>query len=176
MKHNFAPTIYKTLTFILVEFYWEVETRDLMLRHFIYLFKKLEKIPIAILCEPLLKQVQISQYHANSFNVFDFEFFQVIAYHKKLNVQTSLLLMDALTKIALSNLYYAKVSIGTLKALIMRFSKNLEMLQHWKMSFTQIVASLVNTEVTLIQHRLAKPEGKNQFFQRMARGERNRPK
>lgn len=55
IKHNFAPIIYKTLTFILVEFYWEVETRDLMLRHFIYLFKKLEKIPVAILSEPLLK-------------------------------------------------------------------------------------------------------------------------
>ena len=72
--------------------------------------------------------MQISQYHANSFNVFDFEFFQVLAYHKKLNLQTALLLMDALTKIALSNLYYAKVSITTLKTLIMRFSKNLEML------------------------------------------------
>ena len=60
MRHKFAPTIYKTLTFILVEFYWEVEPRDLVIRHFIYLFKKLETIPIAILCEPLLKQVQIS--------------------------------------------------------------------------------------------------------------------
>ena len=74
-KHAQAPTLYKTLTFILVEFYWEVEIRDMMLRHFIYLFKKLDSIPVAILCEPLLKQVQISQYHATSFNVFDFDFF-----------------------------------------------------------------------------------------------------
>lgn len=86
IKHHTAPTIFKTLTFILVEFYWEIEIRDLMLRHFISLFKKLETIPVAILCEPLLKQVQISQYHATSFNVFDFEFFQVVAYHKKLTM------------------------------------------------------------------------------------------
>ena len=85
-KNKIAPTIYKTLTFILVEFYWEVDTRDLMLRHFMYIFKKIEQIPVAILCEPLLKQVQISQYHATSFNVFDFEFFQVVAHHKKLNI------------------------------------------------------------------------------------------
>ena len=74
-RHQVAPLLYKTLTFILVEFYWEVEIRDLMLRHFIYIFKKLDNIPVAILCEPLLKQVQISQYHATSFNVFDFDFF-----------------------------------------------------------------------------------------------------
>lgn len=54
-KHQSAPTLYKTLTFILVEFYWEVEIRDLMVRHFIYLYKKLDTIPVAILCEPLLK-------------------------------------------------------------------------------------------------------------------------
>jgi len=94
-----------------------------MVRHFIYLYKKLDTIPVAILCEPLLKQVQISQYHATSFNVFDFEFFQVVSYHRKLNIQTALLLMEALTKIALSSVYYAKISLQTLKTLIMRFSK-----------------------------------------------------
>ena len=60
VKHTMAPLLYKTLTFILVEFYWELEIRDLMLRHFIFLFKKMDNIPVAILCDPLLKQVQIS--------------------------------------------------------------------------------------------------------------------
>lgn len=60
IRHTYAPIIYKTLTFILVEFYWEIDMRDMMLRHFIFLFKKSESIPVAILCEPLLKQVQIS--------------------------------------------------------------------------------------------------------------------
>ena len=55
VKHTVAPMLYKTLTFILIEFYWEIEIRDMMLRHFIYLFKKLDTIPVAILCEPLLK-------------------------------------------------------------------------------------------------------------------------
>lgn len=50
-----APFVYKTLTFLLVEFYWEIEIREMMLKHFVYLFKKLETIPISILCEPLLK-------------------------------------------------------------------------------------------------------------------------
>ena len=52
-----APMLYKTLTFILVEFYWEIDIRELMLTHFVSLFKRVDSIPVAILCEPLLKQV-----------------------------------------------------------------------------------------------------------------------
>jgi len=54
-KHPFAPTIYKTLTFLLVEFYWEIDVRELMLKHFIDLYQNIDSIPINILSEPLLK-------------------------------------------------------------------------------------------------------------------------
>ena len=54
-RHNLAPTVYKTLTFLLVEFYWEIDVRELMLKHFIDLFNDFETIPVNILCEPLLK-------------------------------------------------------------------------------------------------------------------------
>jgi hypothetical protein len=54
-RHNFAPTVYKTLTFLLVEFYWEIDVRELMLKHFIDLYNDFETIPVNILCEPLLK-------------------------------------------------------------------------------------------------------------------------
>ena len=42
VRNPVAPTLYKTLTFILVEFYWEIEVRQMMLKHFMYLFKKAE--------------------------------------------------------------------------------------------------------------------------------------
>ena len=174
VKHSLAPTIYKTLTFILVEFFWEIEIRDLMLRHFIYLFKKLDTIPVAILCEPLLKQVQISQYPSTAFNVFDFEFFQVVAYHKKLNLSTALLMMDSLTKVALSSVYYSKVAVLTMRAIIMRFSKQPEMHTHWKESFRQMISSLINIETTLTQHNLAAKEDKSVFFNRLAGQDRGR--
>lgn len=37
-RHSFAPTLLKTLTFLLVEFYWEIDVRELMLKHFIDLY------------------------------------------------------------------------------------------------------------------------------------------
>ena len=83
-RHPEAPTIYKTLTFLLVEFYWEIDVREMMLKLFINLFDKRDNIPINILTEPLLKQIEISQYHISSFNVFDFEFFRYIAQNQKL--------------------------------------------------------------------------------------------
>lgn len=54
-KNQFAPLFYKTLTFLMVEFYWEVEIREIMLKHVMQLFTEIPTIPIAILCEPLLK-------------------------------------------------------------------------------------------------------------------------
>lgn len=122
-RNAFAPTVYKTLTFLLIEFYWEVEVREMMLRHFIYLFKTDEAMPIKILCEPLLKQIEISQYHAASFNIFDFEFFQLVAGHSKLNIQTALLLMDSMTKVALTSVGYQNLAMRQLITLLQRFSE-----------------------------------------------------
>jgi hypothetical protein len=140
-----APTVYKTLTFLLIEFYWETEIRDMMLKHFMYLFTVVDTIPVAILCEPLLKQVSISQYHAS--NVFDFDFFALVASHRKLKVQTALMMQDTLTKIALTNVFYARAAINVLSTLLLRFSKSPEQLAHWKQSFQNIASTLVNIEL-----------------------------
>lgn len=54
-RHSFAPIIYKTLAFLLVEFYWEIDVREMMLTNFISLYENFDIIPVNILCEPLLK-------------------------------------------------------------------------------------------------------------------------
>lgn len=45
-KHHYAPNIYKTLTFLLVEFYYEVDMREMMLGLFINLFKQAADMPV----------------------------------------------------------------------------------------------------------------------------------
>jgi hypothetical protein len=59
-KLQSAPSLYKTLTFLLIEFYWEIDVREVMLKHFVDLYKNYESIPIMILLEPLLKQIEVS--------------------------------------------------------------------------------------------------------------------
>lgn len=46
----------------------------------------------------------------------------------------------------------------------MRFSKQPEMLTHWKQSFRQMIQSLINMETSLVQHELAAKEDKTDFF------------
>jgi hypothetical protein len=133
-KHASAPILYKTLTFLLVEFYWEIEVRELMLKHFVELYLNFDSIPINILCEPLLKQIEISQYHPSSFNVFDFEFFNSIATHKKLSIALAMLLLDSLSKIALSSVFYQQPAAQIITSIMIRFQDAPELFEHWKES------------------------------------------
>ena len=86
------------------------------------------------------------------------------------------MLLDALTKIALASVFYATVSLSTMKTIIMRFSKQPEMLAHWKESFRTMLTSLVNMETTLTQHFIAAKEDKDVFFNRLAQQTRGRRK
>lgn len=131
-KHQIAPTIYKTLTFLLVEFFWEVDVRELMLKHFIEVYTYIDSIPINILSEPLLKQIEISQYHASSFNVFDFEFFYSLANHKKLTLPSAMLLLDSLSKIALTSVFYHNPAVNIISTLMVRFQHESELYEHWR--------------------------------------------
>jgi hypothetical protein len=57
------------------------------------------------------------------------------------------MMTDTLTKIALSNVFYAQVSITVLVTIMMRFSKAQEQLIHWRQSFRNIVTTLFNIEL-----------------------------
>jgi len=59
-RNQMAPLIYKALTFILIDCYMILDLREETLKNFIALFQKHQNIPIGILCEPLLKQIQIN--------------------------------------------------------------------------------------------------------------------
>jgi hypothetical protein len=94
--------LYKAMTFVLIESYLNIELRESLLKNFIHLFKAHPNIPVAILCEPLLKQIMInlekqdSIYQKNTnflqpnseifaLNTTDFELFLSIANHPKIN-------------------------------------------------------------------------------------------
>lgn len=59
-KNKFAPVIYKALTFLLIDGYSNQDFRDEMLKNFIMMFSANPNVPIAILCEPYLKQIKIN--------------------------------------------------------------------------------------------------------------------
>ena len=54
-KNPIAMTIYKTLTFFLIENHAENDVREFILRHFVTIFDKFPSIPVEILLEPFIK-------------------------------------------------------------------------------------------------------------------------
>lgn len=151
--HKSAAIIFKTLTFLLIEFYWEVDIREIMLGYFITILQD-HTLPIDTVCDPILKQLEVSEYHQASFNVFDFEFFDFISSHSQLSLQSGLLLMTALSKIALSSVIFQQIAIRIMIKLMQRYNNRIELVQTWQSNSKNILTTLVAIQSKLLMHRI----------------------
>lgn len=102
-KRPFAPTIYKALTFSVVELYQLDHIRCFIEENFSLIFKKNPTIPIGILIDPLVKQIQIGDSDKSEFNIFDFQFFYLLTSHPKLISKNALQLLDILAQVLLND-------------------------------------------------------------------------
>lgn len=65
------------------------------------------KIPISIVLEPLVKQLQIGENDTYIYNSQDFSFFAKLANHPTLNPNQALILIDTMAKIYINDFAYA---------------------------------------------------------------------
>lgn len=79
-KNMSAPVIYKSLIFTMIESFNGNLIREHYFKNFSYLFQTVPSIPIGLLVEPLMKTVM---HTLVTFTTFDYDFFQVLAYHPK---------------------------------------------------------------------------------------------
>ena len=122
-KSNFAPVIYRTLTFLLVETYNISEIRQFIQDNFTLIFKKTENIPIGILVEPYIKRLQVNDV---ALEVFDFEFLIIVSQYPTLTLKQGIQIIDLLGKSYLNDLVYSKLSGVPFTYLASRFiSQNL---------------------------------------------------
>ncbi|OMJ93856.1 hypothetical protein SteCoe_3045 [Stentor coeruleus] len=118
-RNPFAPIIYKTLTFYLVENYRDSLIREFILQNFKTLFESAQSIPIGILLEPLIKQFQITQ--DLECNTIDFEFFISISKHPRLTLKHAVQAMDILGKIYMSQRAFIKSAAMPFMTIAQRF-------------------------------------------------------
>ena len=85
--------------------------------------------------------------------MFDFEFFNVVALHPRLTAPIAVLLVDTLSKIALSSVFYVQVAMKNLKIVVDRFATTTEMLEFWKVQFRSMMSVIINIETRFDQHR-----------------------
>jgi len=107
-RDSFAPIVYKILTFSLVENYSNPPLREFILANFSILLKHNSNIPIGILLDPLLKQMQVSD--LEEINIVDFDFCLTIAKHPKLNVKNAIQGLDLLGKLYLSSAGFGRAA------------------------------------------------------------------
>ena len=80
-RNRFAPIIYKTLTFLLIKNHHEIYTLEYFLKQFSRIFKQIKTIPVAILLETMIKQINLTGNVSYKFNTFDFQFFKGLTQH-----------------------------------------------------------------------------------------------
>ena len=97
-KSPYALPIYKSLTFALVENYHRAALRELILYNFKEIFNYCASIPISILLDPLFKQIVSSEDTLSTLDLAEFEFFNCIVQHPKLNAGNGVKLLDILAK------------------------------------------------------------------------------
>jgi hypothetical protein len=79
--NSYAPIIYKSLTFSMIENHGDLELREYFLVNFVQTFERLATIPVSVVVEPLIKQINVSDDTTYQVNNFDFDFFISVARH-----------------------------------------------------------------------------------------------
>ncbi|CAG9312103.1 unnamed protein product [Blepharisma stoltei] len=140
-RNPYAPIIYKTLTFSLVENYDDPLVREFILANFISTFVNIQSIPVGIVVEPLVKQLQVSP--DLSFNTVDFDFLITIAKHPRLTVKHAIQVMDILGKIYINEPLFSKSAAIPFMLAASRFIDNTPV-QEYLFRFTKFGMKLVS--------------------------------
>ena len=98
-RNSFVPIIYKSLIFNFIEYHNDLSIRELMLSNFNHLFIMVLSIPVGIMVEPYVKQIQYNLGKSYYFNMNDISFLTTIARHPRYNVKEAMLTLDVLGKI-----------------------------------------------------------------------------
>ena len=98
-RNVFVPIIYKSLIFNFIEYHHDLAIRELMISNFNHLFKMILSIPVGIMVEPYVKQIQYNLGKYYYFNINDISFLITVARHPRYNIKEAMLTLDVLGKI-----------------------------------------------------------------------------
>ena len=143
-KNAYAPVLYKTLTFILFENYNNANFRNLILLNFRQILGSIDGIPIGVIVESLVKQLQQNENTNYNINVPDVEFLETLAKHPKLGLKHSIQLLDIFAKIYLNNIVFAPIAGKCMMHIFTNFISS-EPLQEYVVKFVKISLAIFFT-------------------------------
>ena len=145
-RNPYAPIVYKILTFSLIENHEDKALREYMLMNFTQIFQSFSTIPVGVLLEPLVKQIQVSEGTTYILNLFDFKLLDSLSNHPKLSVKQGILLLDVLAKSYLNNVSFAYLAGPPLLRIVERFVEEGAM-QEYLIEFAKLALSKYYTSV-----------------------------
>ena len=104
-EHSYAPYIYKTLIFALIENHANEVAREFIISNIIFTLEAMPHVPVGVMVPPIVKQASLYGY-----NNHDFDFFITLAKHPRLTLRHGLLLVDLLGKICLNDPLFGRVA------------------------------------------------------------------
>ena len=105
-KNKYAPQLYKTLVFLFLEEYDNELKREIILEGFEKFFNNNQDIPIDILLEPYLNQLNSCQNYA----LCDFLFFFKILEHPRIENKDIMALIQFILNVCLNNVIYSRTA------------------------------------------------------------------
>ena len=166
-KNSAAPSIYKALIYALVENPTDSTVRELHFTNFVSLFEQQPSIPVGLLMEPLIKQIQVLENVSYHYKIMDFDFFTFLAKHPKLTLLNAIPMADLLAKIYLNDVVYSSAASVPFILVCSRFMQE-EAMQEFVVKFETICLSMLmglekNAEELQARYQqllLAKAQGK----------------
>ena len=144
-KNSYAPIIYKTLTFALVENYSNDRVREFLLHNFLFVMEEIPGLPITVMLEPYIKQTQALP--KPRYNTADFDFYVAAARHPKLTVKDAVLVADNLGKIYYSDTIFANSAEIPLVLIFGRFIES-KPIQEYIVKFIQLGLKIIYSKLT----------------------------
>jgi len=139
-RNPYAPIVYKILTFTLIEHHDDTATREFILLNFVDIITNYSSIPIGILIEPMVKQLQNAEGKSYTLNVFDFKFLEAASNHPKLGLKAAIQLLDILAKIYLTNITFAHMVVQPFIRVISRYVEE-DSMQEYMVEFAKLCLS-----------------------------------
>jgi len=116
---TYAPHVYKTIIFALIEFHALEPMRDFIVANLSAALTSLPFAPVGVLVVPLVKQISL-----HGFTNLDLDFMKLLSHHQTLDVKDAMRLMDMCAKVALNDTIFSRAATEPLLCLIKRFSLN----------------------------------------------------
>ena len=134
--HSYAPYIYKTLIFSLIENHANEVAREFIVCNIIQTLEAMPHVPVGVVVEPVVKQASLHGY-----NNLDFDFFISLSKHPRLTVRHGLMTLDLLGKICLNDPLFGRVGTVPFLILAKRFGDE-EVVQEYIERFAKVALSM----------------------------------